>query len=99
MESQTPRPKPTPFVDSQIRIRRASSTEELISRRSVESKPAKNAVTKPATPFVPKPHLTNRPFQDDEGLAALQKELHSKETKKTPSTRAGRRNQRKSNSK
>lgn len=35
-------------------------------------------------PFIPKPHLTTRPFQASDGLRALQKEIHATQPKKNP---------------
>jgi hypothetical protein len=44
----------------------------------------------PKKPFVPKPHLTNRPFVNDEGMRELQKQLHSREPKRNNTRRSNR---------
>lgn len=55
---------------------------------STQPEPAGESVTTtPKKPFVRKPHLTDRPFRNDEGLQALHKKLQSEQQRRTRRSR------------
>ena len=71
-DNEAPRPKPAPPKPKAPEAPPAQSAEKI--KKSMEyGKPQ----DKPK--FVRKPHLTDRPFVQNEGLKALQKELAQKQ--------------------
>jgi hypothetical protein len=102
MSDATPRPKPTPpkrpfgvvnldepFSEEEL----AAASKYFLNNEALVQDPSTTVTVQKTTKFVLRPHLTERPLKQHEGLLALRKEMDNS----TPPKRFGQRHIKKEN--